>query len=395
MLLSPYRALWKLPKSLWVLFLTMLINRFGTMVLPFLTIYLTTHKGFSAKEAGLVFSIYGLTSILASPFSGALGDKLGAEKILYSCLFITSVVLFLFPYANSFLEIILATVFFAAFNEFFRPVIFTLASRLSSENEQRQAVVLIRLGANMGMSIGPALGGWLIRHSYQSLFYVDGATALISGLLVFVYFTFLQNKPLDCKESTTEARSSVLQNLLIAWKNPKFVRYWIGISLLATVFFQHECTWPLIMVKDYGLPESIYGFMFTLNTVIIILCEVPLLTHFAHIPHSRFFMLGTLLVTLGISAISLTNTASGIYLLTFLFTFGEMFTFPIGTSFVTSIAPKQKIGSFMGAYNMAFNISLVIAPLLGTFLLDSYGLASFSIAMALLGVSSFLLLRKT
>lgn len=392
-MLKPYYALLKLPKILWVLFFVTLINRIGTMVLPFLTLYLTDHKGFSVKNAGIIFALYGTVSVLISPFSGALGDKFGAPIILFLSLFLSSITLFLFPYANTFTEIVLVTVLFASFNEFFRPVIFTLASKLAPEGAERQVVVLIRLAANMGMSIGPALGGWLIRHSFRSLFYVDGTTSLLAAILIFIYF-FMASGKVQTDSETKSDPSTVLQNLFLAWKNPKFTRFWLGIWIVAIVFFQHECTWPIILVRDYHLSENIYGSMFTLNTIIIIFCEVPLLARLSKVSHNTFFALGTILMTLGIAGISQVSTSNGVYFLATLFTFGEIFIFPIGTSFVTSIAPRKKMGSYMGSYNMAFNLSLIVAPLLGTFLLDSFGPVCFSVGMGILGLVSFLLLRK-
>ena len=53
-----------LPRTVWILSLVMFINRCGTMVLPFLTLYLTQEKGIDIQVAGQVLAVYGLGSIL-------------------------------------------------------------------------------------------------------------------------------------------------------------------------------------------------------------------------------------------------------------------------------------------------------------------------------------------
>ena len=59
-----YRQLFSgLPPEVWNLSLVTVVHRSGTMVLPFLTLYLTTRHGFSAREAGGVLSLYGVGAI--------------------------------------------------------------------------------------------------------------------------------------------------------------------------------------------------------------------------------------------------------------------------------------------------------------------------------------------
>ncbi len=84
--LNPWRGLSGLPREIWLLFVTTLINRAGMMVLPFLVIYLTRELRFSAARAGFVFAVYGATAALAGPMSGKLSDRIGALPIMRASL---------------------------------------------------------------------------------------------------------------------------------------------------------------------------------------------------------------------------------------------------------------------------------------------------------------------
>jgi len=70
--MNPWKGLKKLPHEMWVIFFVTLINRSGTMVLPFLTLYLTRGRNISVADAGLVIGVYGLGALLTGPLNGEI-----------------------------------------------------------------------------------------------------------------------------------------------------------------------------------------------------------------------------------------------------------------------------------------------------------------------------------
>src|SRR6476619_1090791 len=76
-----------LPRSMWWLALVMFINRSGTMVIPFLTVYLTS-KGYSLAQAGYVMAAFGCGSILGSYMGGRLTDRFGHYHVQVLSLFL-------------------------------------------------------------------------------------------------------------------------------------------------------------------------------------------------------------------------------------------------------------------------------------------------------------------
>ena len=81
-----WRSLRGLPRDLWVLSVATLINRLGTMAIPFLVLYLTRELGWSAPRAGLALGVYGAGSIIAAPISGRLCDRIGGLPIIRASL---------------------------------------------------------------------------------------------------------------------------------------------------------------------------------------------------------------------------------------------------------------------------------------------------------------------
>src|SRR5690606_25686181 len=108
------------PES-WMLAVVMLINRSGSMVLPFLGVYMSSHLGFGLKETGLVLSCYGFGSVFGSWFGGMITDKIGEFKVQSLSLFLSVSLFCLIPLFKT--DVGLATIIFiqSSISESFRP----------------------------------------------------------------------------------------------------------------------------------------------------------------------------------------------------------------------------------------------------------------------------------
>ena len=67
------------------------LNKFGTFVLQFLTLYLT-RRGFTLTDAGIAMSAYGLGSLIASGLGGWLADVIWRRKTIVLSVFSTRTV---------------------------------------------------------------------------------------------------------------------------------------------------------------------------------------------------------------------------------------------------------------------------------------------------------------
>lgn len=165
--MNPWRGLGHLPRAVWVLSFVTLINRAGMMALPFLVLYLTKNFGYAATTAGLVITIYGLGALIFAPISGRLSDRFGPFRLMQYSLLLSGVILLCFPLVAR-LEVVLPlTLLWAIISEAFRPASLSAITGIVPAEQRKTAYALNRLAINLGMSIGPAAGGFLIlRHSF-------------------------------------------------------------------------------------------------------------------------------------------------------------------------------------------------------------------------------------
>lgn len=380
-----------MPRDVWVLFITALINRLGTMVLPFLVLYLTRELQFSVSQSGLIIALYGVGAMVTAPLSGMLCDRFGAGKILKLSLVLSSICLFIFPLFTSLGSVFALTILLAITTEMFRPASATLITTSVQPQQRKMAYALYRQAISIGLSIGPAVGGFLAGVSFFYIFLVDGLTSLAGGVIAILAMPSRSGAP---AKGEVEPVPGQADPSLRVWKDLHFIYYLIALLPILITFFQHLSTMPLYMVRNLKLSEAAYGLSFTFNTVLVILFEVPLNFYTSHWSFRRALPLGALLIGLGFGCLMFARDFWSVLATVFIWSVGEMMFLPGTAAYVAEIAPPNRQGQYMGFYTMAFSVAFTIGPWFGTFLMEKYGSTFLWIFMFFLGViSTFMLLK--
>lgn len=361
------------------------------MVLPFLVLYLTRTLSISPAHAALSLTVYGAAALMAMPVAGRLTDIVGPLAVMKTCLFLSGALLLVFPLAHGFVTILLVTFLFAILNESVRPPSFAIISDLVAPPQRKAAFALSRLAVNLGMSVGPALGGILALISFHWLFWVDGITSILAGVVLLLApwptgGRLLQHEPgwpesEDPSELGREIEAEGIDLLppahpaadLRAFRNRRMLYFLAALIPAQFVFFQLTSTVPIFLVRNLGLPEAIYGTIFTLNTLMIVAIEVPLNTAMAHWSHRSTLMLGAFLYAVGFGSYAFLTRPVGIYAAVAVWTFGEMILLPGSAAYAAEIAPAGRRGEYMGLYTMSFSIAFSLGPWIGANVLDRWG----------------------
>ena len=364
-----WKSLRGLPRDLWIVAIASLVNRAGTMVLPFLVLYLTTKLGFSVPRAGFALAVYGAGSIVSAPIAGRLSDHIGPLPIMQFSLIGTGLLLLIFPFVETYEGVIALTLLWAIVSEAFRPANLAMIAEVVPAEQLKPAYALIRLAINLGMSIGPAVAGFIAARSFEWIFVVDGVTTLAAGA-VLLATTFTRGKRAKADRNAVAESGGFLPEVL---RDRRMILFLAALFLVGVVFFQHEGALPLFLVQDLQLSPAFYGMLFTVNTVMIVFLEVPLNAATADWPHRRALAIGAMLFALGSGAFAFASGPPMVILAIVVWTFGEMMLFPQASAFVAEVAPPEKRGQYMGAYSLAFNLAFAVAPWAGTAAFAEYG----------------------
>ena len=105
----------------WWLALVMFVNRAGTMVLPFLTVYLREEMNYSIAEAGWEVAFFGIGAILGNFIGGILTDKIGFYPVQFWSLFLNGVLFIVLGQMQTFWQIGSCMFIIGVVGEAFRP----------------------------------------------------------------------------------------------------------------------------------------------------------------------------------------------------------------------------------------------------------------------------------
>lgn len=366
--MNPYKGLKGLPHDMWVLFFTSLINRSGTMVIPFLALYLTKKIGVSPAEAGTALLVYGAAAFIAAPLTGKLSDKLGSLRIMKFALFGSGIIFFLYSFITNYYLILFASFILAAVNESFRPANLSLITEIVTPSQRRMAFALNRLAINAGMSIGPVIGGFLTLIDYHYLFYANALASIAAG----IYLSSVKWSSLS-SGGDDEIIADITKIKLSVISDKKYLFFLFAIIPANLVFFQQLGALPLYIVNNLGYSTAAFGLFNAINTVLIILVEVPLNNWMNDTPYKKSLMIGAMLAGIGFGGFAIATTTFSLAAAIIIFTFGEMIFFPTTAAYTSEIAPAERRGEYMGYYQMTFSFAFSAGPWLGTVVYQNYG----------------------
>lgn len=378
-------------KEVWLLALITLINRAGSMVIPFLSLYLTKDLGFSLKQVGIIMAIFGISSAVGSFIGGKATDKLGFYPVIILSLVSSGLSFIFIQYLESFLSLCIGIFVLMLINDSFRPAAYVAINAYSKPENRTRAVTLIRLAINLGFSVGPALGGIIItKLSYNGLFWVDGMTCIAAGLLFFYL--------LDRKQAKKDAESQISKNRMSPYRDIPYLLFILIVFLIAFSFLQLFSTIPLYFRDIHLLTEEQIGYLMAMNGLIIFFTEMPLIKYLERPKFSifRILTISTLLIAASFFVLNLSSLNFILIVSILLITVGEMTNFPFLNRFALNRAEKGRSGDYMALFTMAFSFGHIVGPYAGMKLVDlySYNVAWYSITGVLVLASFFVLILK-
>jgi len=390
--MNPWRGLGRLPRDLWILSGVTLVNRAGTMVLPFLALFLTEERGVDATQAGYGLFAYAAGSLFAAPFAGRLADRISPRRVMLLSLTASGAGVLALPLAPGLWGFVGAVFLWSLLAEAFRPAIFAAVSESVAPEDRRAGFSLVRLAVNLGMSLGPALGGFLSAISFRWLFWIDGATSLAAALLLASTGAGARERP--ATDAETEGTGGERVPFSAALGDRRLLLVLAGVVPIAAVFFQHVGAMPLHLVRELGFSPAFYGVLFTVNTILIVLAEVPLNLRTSHWSHRASLVAGSLFVTVGFGSLAVARSAPAVVATVVVWTIGEMILFPSLSATVADLAPPKSVGAYMGLYQVAFAVAFLVGPWAGVALMDGFGSAAPWFASLGVGLLAALLFRR-
>jgi predicted MFS family arabinose efflux permease len=371
-MLTPVFATYKnaytgLSRPTWLLSVVMLINRSGTMVVPFLTLYLIS-MGYSVSKAGFVFAFFGLGAFSGAFIGGKLTDKIGFYPVQIMTLLGGGVMFFVLSEMKTYWLICLFTYLLAFINEAFRPANSTAVAFYSKQENRTRSYALNRLAINLGWAIGSALGGVLANINFSLLFYVDGVTNIVAAILIWIFL-----KPVKFKSETE--KHAVPGRSLSAYNDKTYLLFILLTVFFASCFFQIFTNLSPFFFSELHFSKPLIGYLLAVNGIIIAIVEMVLIYKLEGKRRNLdYIFIGILMV--GIAFLMLNIPGMGPLLalcMISLMTFGEIFAMPFMNSFWINRTRPENRGEYAALYTMAWSAAQTLGPLAGSQLAGHIG----------------------
>jgi predicted MFS family arabinose efflux permease len=380
-LFTAYRAAFAgLPREVWLLAGALLVNRAGTMVLPFLSLYLTRDLGLTAARAGLIIGCFGLGSMVGSYLGGWMCDRLNPLRVQQLSLVLSGFGFLAFTRLEEFSGLAAGVFVLAVIADAFRPALMVSVARRSTPVNRARAFALIRLAANLGMAMGPAAAGLLAVYGYFWIFVGDGLTCWAAAAMLLLTF---ENDDSGQGSDQATARDSDRS----PWRDPPFLAFMFLLIVLAMTFFQVWATMPLFLRSFYAMSEQAIGLLLALNALIIVFTEMLLIRAVENQDRMRMVGLGALLVGGGLALLALGSWWIIAVFAMVVLTIGEMLSMPITNAVVAERAGTAAVGRYMGVYTLAFSTAFVIGPIVGTTVYQNLGPRTLWLGIGAVGVA--------
>ena len=384
-----------LSRETWLLSLVMFINRSGTMVVPFMTLYLTgAEMNRTLSEAGLVLGLFGLGSIAGAYAGGRLSDKYGFQNVQVLSLLCGGMFFILLGQIHSFPLICVCTFLLSLFNEAFRPANSAAIVFYSKPENRTRAFSLSRLAINLGWAVGGSIGGLLAAVDYELLFWVDGFTNI--GAAVLLWQT-LKPEIAPAPDITPKSEVAVVKS---AYADKVYIWFILLVTVFAICFFQLFTTIPKFFRDSLNLSVQFIGFTMALNGILIVLLEMVVIYQMEKKQqHLRYIGMGMFICAAAFLSLLLPfNGMLVALIMTVLITVGEIAAMPFMSSFWTLRSNESNRGQYAALFTIAWGVAQTAGPFLASLLADATNFSVLFIVMAALLVFTgwgFLALRKS
>lgn len=370
-----------LNRDIWLITTVMFVNRLGTLILPFITLYTTQEIGWTKPQAGVAVACFGAGSLAGSYLGGWLTDRIGYYKVFLFSLIGGGFSYYILQFFTDYLTLSIGLFVASTIADLLRPALYTGLRFFTDENTQTRAVSLLRMAFNLGFVIGPAIGGVVIAlTSYKFIFILDAITCWGAAVMTYFMIKDYSHKQFENQQNNID----IPEQIKNPYRDKPYMLFLFYSLLMLIAFFQILFTVPLYLEEIAKYDTDAIGVFFGINGAIVFLLEMPLVQY---VDKRKLIMkamiYGSVMIGVGFLVLIYQQAmliVLGLFLV--LTGVGEIINFPFISTTALKRATDFNSGKMMAMTSVMFSISLIIAPPLGTTILEHFGYTVLWIFMA-------------
>lgn len=263
----------KLP--LFVLMVNLFIALLGQgMVIPILPEYL---KQFNAggSAAGYLVAAFGAAQFIFSPIGGRLSDRHGRKIMIFAGMGLTVISDFIFAVSHNLILLYIARFIGGIGLGIMVPSVLAYVADVTTRDTRAKGMGYISAAMNLGMVLGPGIGGMIANFGIRVPYFVAAALGLASTLL-----TLILPETLPIEKRTTSKESEQQESIvrqLVQSVHTSYFRYLILIFVMTFGLVNYETVYSLFVEHKYGFTTQQVSVLITIGAVIGIIVQVGLI----------------------------------------------------------------------------------------------------------------------
>lgn len=360
------------PRQYWLLMAGTLVNQIGLgFVWPFLNIYLTEQLGIPLSVATLLPLMEQAIAVFTALGAGSVADRYGRKGLMTLSLGAVAGVYVLMGFANAWWMFVVLMALRGFFQPLYRVAGDTMVGDLITDESRRlPAYSLLRTANNLGVAIGPVLGGFVAAISYQASFLTAAAALAIFAVLVGAGMVETLPKRAAARPAAAAVPGAPIpkQASGLGYK-AIFQDSLFMLAVLAFTFNGMGAGLPFQLFGVYGkenfaITEDQTGLIIMVNAMMVVLFQVPVANFMRRFASLKVLAAGALFYAVGVGSIALGASFYHFVASMAVLTIGELLIAPTFTSFTVNLAPDEMRGRYMSLYAIGFSFSRGLGPAL-------------------------------
>jgi MFS family permease len=382
------------PAQFRLMFWGMLISTIGSsMIWPFLMIYIKSRLGLPLTTVASLLTINAAAALITAFIAGSITDRFGRKWILVISLAGNGIIYLLLSQAQTLPAFVILMIFTGIINPLYRVGGDAMVADLIPPEQRPEAYAILRLSNNLGISLGPMIGGLLITVSYTTAF-IGAAIGMLTYSLLLAFYA-KETLP-DSSQSQTPFRQ-MFQSYGKIIRDRSFIWFCVNFTLVQMCAVLIWVIMPVYANNIFKIPENHYSLIPTTNALMVVFFQVLITRRSKQYSPLTVMIAGALMYAISNGMVALAGGLGGFWLVIVVMTLGELLLMPTSSTYVANLAPTDMRGRYMSIYGLTWGIAHGIAPLMGGYLSDQVSPQATWLGGMLIGlvaVAGFILLSR-
>jgi len=321
-------------------------------------------------EVGLIFGVWSASSLIGSMIGGALADKFGRKSVIIFGLISSAVTGILMGLVQDISSFYLLALIAGVFSDIGHPASQAMVADLLEVEQRPEGYGLLRVIANLSMTIGPAIGGALAGVSYLLLFVIDAVASSITALIFL--FAIPETKPEEAESHQSQSIMKTLVGYKEVLKDKVFIAFVFATMIILFVYTQMYSTLSVFLNSVHGVSARGFGYMMSMNAAMVVFFQFWVTKRVKNQQPLIMMVLASAIYGIGFVLFGFVQSTASFFLGMAIITIGEMVHIPVAQALAAFFAPEDMRGRYMAAYSLGWAIPNTFAPLLAGLVMDNY-----------------------